>query len=740
MDFSDLFNLASDDYAVDLLTRVFGGVVPFVSGEGGSLDDGTLLTDLIALFNTACLLAALVVGSYTTYTLIFDTAADGRTFGNQSDTKYTIIRVMIGAICFVPIQGGLTIAQLVLVWLTVQGSALGDVAWRAVADGALRDEPVLTSSEPLSETDYVINAQFANAMYALTHGELCRRQMVRIANNSGMAGAAVNRNSILDDSETTEYAGLFNSGGLLSTFTTYDRHIFYTDAGGHYGEADNLCASVSHNAEVLTSASAGGGNFAERVGSAIILNRFQSADTAINNVLIPAAENAAQRIMNGERNRTQIEGIMRTAVDTAFANYMAGVTAGGLTDTELETLHEDLLDEVDTLGWPFAMSWHRGITMATYAEGSAASELAIYSNPDNNIEGYFRGLGAWMSGRSGVDRGMFSKVVDDFSYLNQFQGFVTELGSYRPRATAAVANGGDEDGGRLIQALYQSVLEVFTVTDGGATAVYLDPMADVIAVGKQITTVGGSMMALGAVADVGSKFAGPAVGAAGSFIAQYVLYPVGWALLLAGFVLISIIPAIPLVYFFAAVLSWLLLCIEAMFAVPLSVLAYFAPARDGTLIGPANKIILTLFGITLRPIFTIIGFIASLILMRIGMDFLFLLFSGFLGFMTAGGSWFTIIIMIGLIFMYMITTLILIMQASSLIIELGDGAMAGAGIMLSNIGKLNIGENVAGRVDAPGRVMTQVGAIGSASRQVGAKGAGAAQSKIAGAAVRRLAR
>ena len=39
MDFSDLFNLSDNDYAVDLLTRVFGGVVEFVSGEGGSLTD-----------------------------------------------------------------------------------------------------------------------------------------------------------------------------------------------------------------------------------------------------------------------------------------------------------------------------------------------------------------------------------------------------------------------------------------------------------------------------------------------------------------------------------------------------------------------------------------------------------------------------------------------------------------------------------------------------------------------------
>ena len=38
MDFSDLFNLSDNDYAVDILTRVFGGVVEFVFGEGGGFD------------------------------------------------------------------------------------------------------------------------------------------------------------------------------------------------------------------------------------------------------------------------------------------------------------------------------------------------------------------------------------------------------------------------------------------------------------------------------------------------------------------------------------------------------------------------------------------------------------------------------------------------------------------------------------------------------------------------------
>lgn len=717
MDFGDLFGLSENDYAVDLLSRVFGGVVEFVSGEGGALTDGTLLTNLITVFNTACLLLALIVGSYTTYVLVFDTAADGKTFGNQSDTKYTIVRILLGAIAFVPIQGGLTVAQLTLMWLSVQGSALGDVTWRTVADGALRDEPVLAASAPLSETDYLINQQFANALYALVHGELCQRQMDRLAVLAQRPAGTTQR--VVD----SESHGVTRSGflGINSTdYTHLERVIYYSDEGGSYGRADNLCASVAHQVEYVAAADGeDSADFATRVGSAVLLNRYQAADDAITGNLIPAASQIADLIFAGERDREAIQSLMNGAVSDAFANYMAGVTSGGLTDREYEALHDDLLDEVDTLGWPFALSWHRGITMAAYTSTGTAAEIQIYTNFDNGINDYFGGLLSRMTGS--VDAAMFQKVNDDFGYLEQFEGFVVELGTYEPAATSTVVNAGNSDTSGWFYRLYQVLLEVFTVTDGGDTATYLDPMADVITVGKQISAVGGTMIAAGAVADGVSMIGGLAKGL--GYVAEYLLYPVGWALLVFGFVLIAIIPAIPLVYFFAAVLSWLLTVIEIMFAAPLAILAYFAPARDGTLIGPAAGILTSILGAALRPLFIIVGFVASLIIMRIGMDFLFLLFSGFLGFMTAGGSWFTVIILVGLVCMYVLVTLYLVIMASSLITELGDRALSLAGMLTERANTLNLEQNVVGTMAPTRTIANQAGRVGRLTRDQTSQGA-----------------
>jgi conjugal transfer/type IV secretion protein DotA/TraY len=732
LEFSDLFNLASDDYAVDLLHQVFGGVIEYVSGEGGDLNDGTLLTSLIALFNKACLLVALLVGTYTTYVLVFDTAADGQAFGNSADTKYTIVRILLGAIAFVPLTGGLTVAQLTLAWLMVQGSALGDVGWRLVADGSLRAEPVLVSSEPITETDFVIRRQFSNALFALTNGELCRLEMNRLSDLSNNPSSAVDREDDLNV-DTILRSGFINS----TAYENRSRLIYYSDVGGSYGEADNLCGSVFYEAEYVSAGVNGSGDFATRVGAAVLLNRFNSTESAIYGDILPAASDIASKVFNGERNRTEIEILMADSVNDAFGTYMSGVSSGGLDDGDFDDLHQALLDEVDDLGWPFALSWHRGITMAAQATSSSAAQLEITSNPENSLDSYFSGLGALLSGRSsGVNRGMFAKPVDDFGYLSQFSGYIAELGTYQPNAVSVVTSSGGSDKGKLLRAVYQSILEMFNSTDGGMTAVYLDPMADIINIGEGVTMVGGGVMAAGvAVEGAGWVFGGVGVGQITSAISEHLFYPIGWTLIVAGFFMISIIPAIPLVYFFSAVLSWLALCIESMFAIPLAVLTYFAPAQSGSgLIGPWNKIILNLFGIALRPIFTIIGFVASLIIMRVGLDFLFTLFAGFLGFMTAGGSWFGIIIAVGLIFMYLMVALILVMHASSLIVELGDAAMNWIGIGMSNLGKLDIGQ----RTDATSRPVSSItgrAGIGGASRLAGEqrrralKGASARQDK-----------
>lgn len=107
-DFSSLFERSEGDYAGSLLERLFGGVIPYLQGTADDLGAGNWLSTIFGLFNTAGLLAVLIVTSYTIYTVIMDTASDGKVFGQRTDTKYTIMRTMAGLIAFVPVSGALS--------------------------------------------------------------------------------------------------------------------------------------------------------------------------------------------------------------------------------------------------------------------------------------------------------------------------------------------------------------------------------------------------------------------------------------------------------------------------------------------------------------------------------------------------------------------------------------------------------------------------------------------------------
>src|SRR5690606_11844944 len=98
--------------------------------------------------------------------------SDGTVFGQRTDTKYTIMRTMAGLIAFVPVSGGYSLAQVVMLFTVLQGSALGDVVWTRTADAALKGQPLL--AQPTGQvSNFAIQSQFSAAFDALVNGHLC---------------------------------------------------------------------------------------------------------------------------------------------------------------------------------------------------------------------------------------------------------------------------------------------------------------------------------------------------------------------------------------------------------------------------------------------------------------------------------------------------------------------------------------------------------------------------------------
>ena len=276
--------------------------------------------------------------------------------------------------------------------------------------------------------------------------------------------------------------------------------------------------------------------------------------------------------------------------------------------------------------------------------------------------------------------------------------------------------------------LAELMIDAFSPRDGEG---YSDPMVDITEYGFGLMKVGGLMVGSGVVADVVGGIASftPARAAAPILdgLADHVLYPVGWTLLMAGFFVASILPMIPIVYFLAAVASWLILVLESVFAITLAVLSLFTPSRDGTLIGSWNKILLTIFGVFLRPLFTIIGLFAGMLLVAIVLDFSYDLFRSMVVMVAPTPSILNIFTMLGGVLVSVVVSFYIVLLGSQMITQIGDGAMNWLGIGLSAAGNsMSIGQQVQARTGVEGGALpNRLGLQGGAARMLpGGSGGG----------------
>ena len=705
LDFDGLFTETPNDYALGMLERLLGGIVPFLRG-GADTAGANLLSEMFWFFNTAMLFIALPVLAYTIYRAFWDTTTDGTVFGNQTSSSYTVLKVLFGFIALIPTGTGYMVIQIFMIWLLIQGSYLGDTAWSRTAEASLQGRSLLAPPSVLTMDDYVVQEEFADAFDALVLGHLCAFNANDIkltldgdAEADRRAGPMTLR---VVAPEPEEITGFFAALDGTERVELQHAMFFSEDADSNaYSGRNNFCGGVERRQTLVV----GGddySSFRDGVINTQKLTRFNSYIEVMGD-LAGEARDLAWSIYNDERRVRVIGADTRSAVTSATRDYITGIASTNtVSSAELDAIQEELLERAVEFGWAFAPSWQRGIAMAGSAQGNALADFEIEATRQSEIDDYLsRG-----ERRSDIGRSMLALAEDDENTWDLMEATVRNLGE--PGAADEfnpLASGDDTDGAGIVNRVYRTLLSWFSVggSPGEETSIYTDPMVDITNYGQNLMLAGGGLIAAGYGTEVAVSVASKGIvsgEAAGGFFKT-----IGWAFFLAGFVTSTIIPLIPFVYFYSAVLSWFLLVVEAMFAVPLAVLALFAPAQAGSpLIGPWNKVILSLFGIFMRPIFTIVGLIFSMMVISVSLGFLYDLFYGMMSFMSPGGSWWDIISLFGFVAVFLLVTLYTVLLGSSLITELGDGAMNWLDSRLSSIGqRMNAGAAVADNANLVGR-------------------------------------
>ncbi len=176
-------------------------------------------------------------------------------------------------------------------------------------------------------------------------------------------------------------------------------------------------------------------------------------------------------------------------------------------------------------------------------------------------------------------------------------------------ASKTTSAGAMEDAMNIIFGTYG----LFAMTDDNEN---IHPLSQLVTLGKglvesAVRNVTGASLAsaMGGAAKAMDTSAGPLVQAASGF-----LMSTAFVGLTAGFVLYYVLPFLPFVYFYFAVASWLKTIFEAMVGVPLWALAHLRLDGDGLPGDSASNGYFLIFEIFIRPILTVAGLVAALLI------------------------------------------------------------------------------------------------------------------------------
>lgn len=687
--------------AVAQLERIFGSIIRLVQGGEVTNDGDSWLVAAVALFNTAGLFLVIGVGLYTLLTVALDTANDGKTFGQRTDTRYTIMRSVMGAIFFIPVAKGFTIAQIALLWLIVQGSALGDKAWSLIAERSIEGQNFVQTSRIYGTVDAAVSGQFADALNALVIGNICANGLNSINRQvSGADDDVIEFDNTPETVTRNEFAVDHRGDNPIRKIVLTHR---WQDTSDSYRGSDNICGSVRFE-QTITFDESGHDLFDGLRG--VAAGRLVANYTTAMNQLADDAAAIANRIrMRDSENAIRQQSV--AAVRRAHATYITSMEEDLFSGTGADDLQEavrevqiNAINRVTEDGWVLAPSWQRGISLAVAEYRSTLGSLSLDIKAENNAARYISNNALDSSFFGGRDANPIATSVMAEMNENQTRWATTANAVAsevrRNGAGATGQQGGVDEVDGIITNLFGMLIDLFAVRDDGG---YSDPMIDVTEYGHGLLYAGGALSAAAAVADwaplagaVSGGVAGFAIGQFVSDMSDVVLKPLGWGLLVAGFITATLIPLLPLIYFFSAVISWLILVVEAMFALPLAVMTLFTPAREGTLIGSWNRILLTIFGVFLRPIFTVIGFFFGMLLIAVALDLAYVLFRDMIVMMQAQGSILRILGLLGLVMAFLIVSFYTVLIGSGMITQIGDGAMAAIGVAFSNSqGAMDVG-------------------------------------------------
>ncbi len=649
-DLARYFNATpATDWSMRLWESVLGVFARSPFSPGGAT---TLLGKMFIVLNGAIFAVGTAWLGYGILSAMANTAQDGEAMGKRMNPVWYPIRAVTGIAGMVPILGGFTLSQGLLMWIAALGVGIANLMFSsAVSDPQLTQ---MVGTAAITGAPNVRASQINDVARAMLRSNICllvtRRHESMMAAPANQGGGGVplapqllvsTRPQALDD-------------GLIIKY------------GSDY--EPEACGSVSIRLERVRNADSATGFRVQSVDYAGIRNTLSVGAAekllALNEQMASIAASymtAADAAVHESRGLAALEqiNIDPKPIDAAAQGYFSEIrslTSGAIGD-KTGSITAAAQARMRELGWIGAGSW-----FSTFAEANAALSDAVSGikfnvkgqqglQPDDVAEamqqadGVLSRAAAASAGGNSDDTGIGGALKDtclDFPSTSPRLGTATgncSLGqaivSAFIGATARGSGGGSAGSGSLIAGAGETGLVnpviasknlgdyVMTVASALVTQNF---MGERLAAGAAWAagTVGKWVGTAGTVAGVpgagGLAAGGDALAKVGGFAGAALTYavPFGWMLLVLGGLLSIYIPMTPFIFWFGGLITYAASFIEGLIAMPLHSLAHLQTEGEGLGSG-TTKGYLFFLNTLIRPALMVLSFfIASSLVIALG--------------------------------------------------------------------------------------------------------------------------
>lgn len=623
------------DVVLIFLEQVFGpdiGVFETNSEAIGTPIHSALYA-MLSFYSQAMMVLAVFIVVYYIITVVGEAAISGTPFGRRFNSMWAPIRLIVALGLLVPLGSGLNSAQYITLYTAKMGSGLASQGWMRFAEIANQPGQVFAKAMP-PKIEALVKGVFLS--------EVCRHASNRVQSEGGsdvvqnvtVVGANVT-NGFTNGTTTLQNAGLLPPGHDPNSFwvavpLAEDARFRWTTEPGDT-EPKATCGEVVISLQTA-SFRVNGTDAVPLQAITTIQSGYINEITNIQGNVTEAAQKAVDLFLNFRNptpanarpdTRGEIVESLRNAVNEAQRNINTAVSEATIQiqGTQGTELYSDMIQR----GWGGAGLFYVRIGEINQKYSEAARQAPESSASDGRPDAWdalWSWVGTWFGGQ-GVDydlRNLLSSSEDLFTSRVRTQPELLPTGGFIDSVLSF-------DVGDVVKRIF-GLRALYDFHASGAAN--LNPMVGLMQIGndmiersKEFAIAYAAIRSAQTIADtIGSRM--PVVQIFSGFLA--LISPILGIFILIGLgigiLLYYLLPLMPFIYFFFAVVAWVMEIFEALVGVPLWALAHLKIDGDG-LPGPlATNGYFLLLGILIRPILIVFGMIGGYTIFAGGAYFL----------------------------------------------------------------------------------------------------------------------